>query len=273
MGPRPGRSRQATVVLLGVWGAVLLGVTTLGGGLLTRSLVTVPTPASDRQVQAFVARAYAGLTGSFTTSYVANFGARRITVYGAQLSQTVTMYRETPPIAWFARPGKGAPYSYEVFEVLGPNARHVAGVADGFYTCTLRTLGGRWSCQGPYRHFGMGVAFQLTAPYPPPELARGLAGAVYAYLGLPGGVIGGPGEQAYFLLESARGYRKVCLGFGPQRQFVGSVCLGPHDLVSYYNLPRAVTADTYVSAEMLHFSAHVPEGVFRLPAAPVPAHP
>ncbi|HYA45490.1 MAG TPA: hypothetical protein VED59_07780 [Acidimicrobiales bacterium] len=244
----------------------------LGGTTASPTVQEALRPATDQQVRAFLAEAQARLAGSFTSSYSAVFGGRgkRVTVYGAQLSQTVTMYREMPPMGSFATPGAKAPVSYEVFEV-GPDGRRFAGVGDGSYSCTLGAPGGRWACQGPYKGIGMGTTFELTAPYPPPELARGLSNAAYYYLGL-GGMGPRASEKAYFFSEGAPGHKVSCLGFGSRQHLVGSACLGPHGLVSYYSLPTTATGDTYVSAKMLSFSPKVPLSVFRLPSPPSLAH-
>ncbi len=219
--------------------------------------------ATDKQVLAYLTRAQARLNGSFVTSYWVSAGPGHLsTVYGAQLWDQVTMYRETPPLAWFGpRP---VPRSYEVFEVF-PDWSRVAGVGIGFYSCTQGAPRGMWSCQGPYNHVGMGGTFQLTAPYPPPELLRGLANASYTYLNLAFATRR-PTERAYFFSEG----RQQCIGFGSQRHFVGSACLGAHDLVSNYQLPRSATVGTYLSAKMLSFSSRIAPIMFRLPATPTP---
>ncbi len=219
--------------------------------------------ATNKQVMAYLTRAQAGLDGSFVTSYRVSAGpGHQSTVYGAQLSGQVTMYRETPPLTWFG-PGR-VPRSDEVIEVL-PHWSRAAGAGMGFYGCTLSAPRGTWSCQGPYKHIAMGGAYQLTAPYPPPELSGGLANAAYTYLDLAS-VDRRPTERAYFFTEG----HQQCIGFGSSGRFVGRACLGPHHLVSYYQLPRSATVGMYLWAKMLSFSARVVRNMFRLPATPAP---
>jgi hypothetical protein len=262
-GPAPGKARWA-VAPVAVVALVLAPV----GGQTPATPAEALAPATDLQVQAFLTKAQAGLNGTFSASYSARAGTKPVSVYGAQIPDAVTMYRETPPIAWFGPPGQNAPASYEVFEVF-PKGDRAAGVGDGFYTCTLGAIGGHWSCRGPYLHVGMGTTFQLTAPYPPPELARGLSNSAHYYLGL-GGAGRRPSEKAYIFSKGPAGHAWECLGFGSARRLVGSACLGPHELVSYYQLPRAATVGTYIWAKMLSFSLKVQPGAFHLPARPVP---
>jgi hypothetical protein len=114
----------------------------------------------------------------------------------------------------------------------------------------------------------MGETFFLTAPYPPTELARGLANAADAYLHLGGGPPA-RGENAYFFNREILGHDRQCLGFGSTSHLVGSACLGPGRLVSYYDLPATVTSDTYRLASLVHYSTHVTDSVFHLPTPPV----
>jgi hypothetical protein len=242
---------------------------TVGAMTPLRTTTEVLRPATDAQVRAFLAQAESGLAGTFATSYSVDFGGRAkggVTVYGAQLSHNVTMYRETPPVASLIAPGTKAPVSYEVFEV-GPGGRRFAGVRGGFYSCTLRARRGRWACQGPYTGLGMGSTFELTAPYPPSELVRGLSNAAYYYLGL-GGIGARASENAYLFTRRSSGHSWQCLGFGSGQRLDGTACLGWHGLVSYYSLPAAATSDTYKWAAISSVSANVPPSVWRLPARP-----
>jgi hypothetical protein len=107
----------------------------------------------------------------------------------------------------------------------------------------------------------------LTAPYPPTELARGLANAAYAYLHLGGGTPT-PANKAYFFRREILGHVRQCLGVGPNRHLVGTACIGPGRVVSSYDLPATVSLDTYRWASLVHYSVHVADSVFHLPAPP-----
>jgi hypothetical protein len=219
---------------------------------------------------AFLSTVQQGNSGTFSTTYSVGYGSHRAEVFGAQLSHAVTMYRETPALADFV-PAIGVHFaSFEVFEV-GPGERQVAGVGDGYYSCSKATVRASWACQGPYRGIGMGGTFDLTAPYPPTELARGLANAAYSYLRLDAGPPA-PDETGYFFTRSILGQERRCLGFGSAHRLVGSACWGPDNVGGYYDLPAAVSLDTYRSATLLSFSVDVDGSVFRLPTAPVAAH-
>jgi hypothetical protein len=248
-------------------GAVVLAVGAPGDRQAGPPSAPVMTRASDNQVRAFLATVQQGTGGTFSTSYSVVVSGHREQVYGAQLSHSVTMYRETPAFEDFVEAISARAASFEVFEVF-PGGQHAAGVGDGLYSCTQRTTAGRWACQGPYVGIGMGETFSLTAPYPPTELARGLANAAYAHLHL-GGVPPAPAENAYFFNREILGHDRLCLGFGSTRHLVGSTCLGPGRVVSYYDLPATVTWDTYRSASLVRYSNDVTHSVFQLPTPPV----
>jgi hypothetical protein len=233
-------------------------------GVASRPIVAAP--ATPAQVAAFMATAEKVDAKTFSATYEVGVPdgrgrASRSVVQLAQHTSAVYMYRETPPFGMVLGPGHGAIISYEVWDVAGAqrNVAHFTNVVPGYYSCTLAVNAPHWACQGPYGGIGMGTTFELTGPYPPNELLLGLSNAVATYSGH---------KPAYLFGRRWENSQLRCLGFGQRAHLVGQACLGPGDLIAYYNLPTAVSYQSYSVATLTAYSAEVPDRRLDLPSKP-----
>lgn len=230
-----------------------------------------PRTASRGAVEAFLAEARRGFSGSFTLRYEVTVRyssrfARRILVNVAQRTAEFFSYRTTPSLDLSAPGGPPASYSYEVLVKPAPGAAPGAGI----YSCRKQFEASPWTCQGPYTQIGMGGTNQLLGPYPPQALVLGLDNAVAVYTGDPSVSPIRP-EPAFLITRRVSGRRLRCLEFGPAPRPAGSVCLRHDDLIVSYRLSGAVTSGPYDDATLLSYSPHVANDGTELPAARIRA--
>jgi hypothetical protein len=250
----------------------LVTLVAIGVGACGHAGTAHPVAASRPQVEAFLAEAKHGSSGTFTLTYevTVRYGrsvVRRVVVDVAQRSSEMFSYRMTPSLELSRPGGPPANSSYEVFSK--PASEEAPG--PGIYSCRKRLPASPWTCEGPYTQIGMGGMNQLFGPYPPQALVLGLDNAVAVYTDTST-VIPVRREPAFIITRRVLGSLLRCLQFGPLVHPVGRVCLGSGGLIAAYQLSETVTSGAWEGAVLRTYSPHVSAGAFALPAKPTASH-
>lgn len=256
---RQRRRHRGIVVAVVLAAAATTGTfAALGGGGVSHP--PPPAAASPGAIRAFLARAQRASGGAFSLTYQVTLTARghaparQADVTAAQRSRAEWLYRETPSFSPFS--------GGHSFEVVTSRA--------GILSCAQASAPAPWSCRGPYTGTGMGTTGQLLGPYPPQALIIGLQNAAETYTGAPSHSprAATRPEPAYLLTRRIDGQTDGCLAFGPVTRPIGSVCLAPNGIITYYNLTPKVTYSTYQTATLRAYSHHARTRAFALPAKP-----